>query len=183
MAQEAQLPTLRRLCALYCLGTLESAVPVPGGTTARVFRITVSGGAQALLRSLSTPEQGRREWAIFQHLTRRGFHDTPEILTTKDGSPMAQAGGLWYQAQRYCPGQMPDPAQPGVVPAAASLAVRLTQALSDCPFQGGEDRFDLASAWSAHRSNWPQLAPTGPPPVLGYGRPGGGGAVRPPHPG
>jgi homoserine kinase type II len=158
MPQEAELPPLQTLCGLYRLGGLQAADPVTAGTTAQVCRVTAASGASVLFRSLSGPDQGQREWAIFRHLASRGFPHTPDILTTPDGSPMAEAGGVWYQAQRYCPGRMPDPAQPGVVPAVAALAVRLTHALSDCPGEGWEDRFDLASVWSAHRAHWPRLA-------------------------
>jgi Ser/Thr protein kinase RdoA (MazF antagonist) len=111
-----------------------------------------------LVRTLPGPSQGRREWTIFQHLARRGFDATPAILTTADGAPMAEADGVWYQVQRYCPGEMPDPAQPGVARAVAELVVRLTGALSDCPHVGGEHRSDLACVWASHREHWPRLA-------------------------
>jgi homoserine kinase type II len=145
-----------QLCKVYGLSALQQITPLRPGTAAQVWRLTTDKG-DFLLRTLTGPRQGRREWTVYQHLTRRGFQDTPDLLTTPDGAPMAELDGVWYQLQRYCPGEMPDPAQPGAARSVAALAVRLTQALSHCPALNGEDDFDLASVWSSHRENWPRL--------------------------
>lgn len=144
------------LCGRFGLGAPGNAAPVRPGTVSQVWRVAAEKG-EFFVRSLTGPEQGRREWTIYRHLTARNFRDMPDILTACDGQPMTELGGVWYQVQRFCPGAMPDPARPGVPAKMAALAVRLGAALADCPAVAAADRFDLAEAWARGRENWPLL--------------------------
>lgn len=151
--------TLFHLISLqYGLGGITDVRPLRPNTAARVWRMTSPQG-EFLVRTLTGPDQGEREWAIFHHLTGHDFAQTPAILPAADGSPAVELDGVWYQVQQYCPGTPPDPAQPGIPREMARLAVRLEAALADCPaVDSPADRFDLAAVWAQFRSNWPQLS-------------------------
>ena len=146
----------QKLCGLYGLSPLQDILPIQPGTTARVWRMT-TGDGDFLVRTLSGPGQGEREWAIFRHLTDQGFAQTPAILPTLDGAPAAELDGVWYQLQRFRPGARPDPAAPGVPRALARLSLRLAGALAHCPAVDAEP-FSLEEVWDRARCGWSQLS-------------------------
>ena len=142
----------------YGLVGISDVQLVRPGTVAQVWRLSSTQG-EFLVRTLTGPGQGEREWTIFRHLAGHGFTQTPYILPTADGAPAAELDGVWYQVQRYCPGTRPDPAQPGVPREMAKLAVRLEAALVSCPaICSPADRFDLATVWAQFRLNWTNLS-------------------------
>lgn len=119
-------------CRLYRFGTLQDTSPLRPGTVAQVWKLDTDTGP-FLLRTLTGREQGDREWAIAEHLTARGFTRFPAIRATGEGLPYTEVDGVWYQVQEFSPGEMPDPALPGVPQALAQTAAELSAALSDFP--------------------------------------------------
>lgn len=147
---------LNSLAQQYELGAPIQTTPVDSGTAAQVWRLDTDRGA-FLVRTLTGPEQGRREWAVTQHLLSRGFTRFPPIRTTPGGEPMTEREGQWYQVQQFLPGHRPNPAQPGTAAAMAQMVKELTEALSDCPPIENTDRFELGAAWQEARPLWPLL--------------------------
>lgn len=137
----------------YGLGEIKEITPLKRGTVARVWRVAAEAG-DFLLRTLTGEEQGEREWTIFRHLEARNFRNMPAIRATQDGRSAVQAGDAWYQLQAFCSGVRPDPARPGTARRGAETALRLTEALTDCPAVAAQDRFDLARSWAAARRFW-----------------------------
>lgn len=138
-------------------------IPMAGGTVSSVWQVR-AGDDRYLLRTLTGREQGEREWAIFCHLRERGFSALAELVPTVGGPPAVQSEGVWYQLQRYLPGERPNPAGEGTARRVARTVTALLDALSDCPAVAGEP-FDLAECWTEGRENWPLLGLALPLPV------------------
>ena len=145
-----------RLRAAFGLPAPMEIVPLRPGTEARVWRADCPAGA-FLLRTLSGPEQGAREWTIVQHLIARGFAALPAILTAPDGRPMAELDGAWYQLQTFCHGAMPDPGAPGAARRMARAVCSMEDALADCPPEDFQTARPLDELWAAARPGWAGL--------------------------
>ena len=81
------------LCTQYQLGRFQSVVPLKSGTVAQVWRLETDNGI-FLVRTLTSREQGGREWNIYRHVRKRNFTAMPAILV-----PYFEQDGLWYQVQ------------------------------------------------------------------------------------
>lgn len=145
------------LRARFGLPAPAEAIPLRPGTEARVWRLNCERGS-FLVRTLSGPEQGGREWTLFRHLADRGFDALPSIRLTLDGQPAAELDGVWYQLQTFCPGSMPDPGKPGVARRLARTVLALEQALEDCPCRNIPAAKPLPQLWAEARPGWTALA-------------------------
>lgn len=148
---------LALICGRYGLGEPLRAERLRRGTaSAGVWRPTARRG-DFVVRALSGPQQGEREWAAHRHLREKGFACTPDILTEAGGGAMTELAGAWYQVQRAVPGEMPDPARPGTAAALAGTVWRLDRALADCPASAAGPAPAPAELWAAARPGWEAL--------------------------
>lgn len=144
------------ICRAFGLPAPHGVTPLRGGTAAKVWRLDTDEGA-FLLRTLPHRSRGEREWEITEYLRGRGFSRAPAILTAVDGVPAAEREGVWYQLQRYLPGERPDPARDGTAAAVARLVRELDDALARCPVREEDRAPKLRELWQAGKPFWARL--------------------------